>query len=102
MTDKRADGYILLDDFDSEIWIGGLDDKDRVEKILGMEFGTLYFNEISQIPYSSVLTGLTLGASLTQTHSVPDWPDLSALTADPGFDRRNPATLMRRTDRFPP
>lgn len=43
----------------SQIWIGGLDDKERVEKILGQEFATLYFNESSQIPWSSVETALT-------------------------------------------
>jgi PBSX family phage terminase large subunit len=43
----------------SSIWIGGLDDKERVEKILGNEYSTVYFNECSQIPYSSVTTALT-------------------------------------------
>lgn len=38
----------------SQIWIAGLDDKERVEKILGAEFSTLYFNESSQIPWGSV------------------------------------------------
>jgi len=38
----------------SEIWLGGLDDKERVEKILGQEFATNFFSEASQIPYSSV------------------------------------------------
>jgi len=38
----------------SEIWIGGLDDKERVEKILGTEYSTLWFNEASQLDYSSV------------------------------------------------
>lgn len=37
----------------SQIWFGGLDDKERTEKILGMEFATIYLNECSQIPYSS-------------------------------------------------
>ena len=37
----------------SEIWFGGLDDKARVEKILGREFVTIYLNEISQIPFES-------------------------------------------------
>jgi len=37
----------------SEIWFGGLDDKERAEKILGMEFVTIYLNECSQIPQSS-------------------------------------------------
>lgn len=43
----------------SQIWLGGLDDKDRVEKILGAEYLTLYFNECSQIPYPSVITALS-------------------------------------------
>lgn len=37
----------------SEIWFGGLDDKDRTEKILGQEFATIYLNEASQITYPS-------------------------------------------------
>lgn len=50
--------YITVGD-NSEIWFCGLDDKERTEKILGMEFVTLFFNECSQIPYQSVLMGLT-------------------------------------------
>jgi len=37
----------------SEIWIGGLDDKDRVEKILGNEYATIFLNEASQISYEA-------------------------------------------------
>ncbi len=43
----------------SEIWLAGLDDKERTEKILGSEYATIYFNEISQISYDSVLTART-------------------------------------------
>lgn len=43
----------------SQVWIGGLDDKDRVEKILGSEYATLYFNESSQIPWASVETAMS-------------------------------------------
>jgi predicted phage terminase large subunit-like protein len=35
----------------SEIWFGGLDDKDRTEKILGNEYVTIMLNECSQIPW---------------------------------------------------
>lgn len=38
----------------SQIWLGGLDDAQRVEKILGLEFCTVYLNESSQIPWESV------------------------------------------------
>lgn len=37
----------------SEIWMGGLDDKERTEKILGTEFASIFLNECSQIPYNS-------------------------------------------------
>lgn len=50
----------------SEIWLLGLDDKDRTEKILGQEFSTMYFNECSQITFSSVETALTRLAQKTK------------------------------------
>lgn len=37
----------------SELWFGGLDDKERTEKILGSEYADIFLNECSQIPYSS-------------------------------------------------
>jgi hypothetical protein len=37
----------------AQIYFGGLDDKERTEKILGMEFATIYLNECSQIPWTS-------------------------------------------------
>lgn len=37
----------------SEIWFGGLDDKQRVEKILGNEYASIFLNECSQIAYDS-------------------------------------------------
>ncbi len=54
----RTEGYFSLDN-ELEIWIGGLDDQERVEKILGKEYATILLNECSQIPYSSVLVALT-------------------------------------------
>ena len=58
LTGPHAEGYFKLPN-GSEIWLAGLDEKERVEKILGMEFATIFFNECSQIPYSSVLAALT-------------------------------------------
>lgn len=57
-TPHVQDGYVDLPG-ESQIWFAGLDDKDRTEKILGMEFATLYFNECSQIPFSSINTAMT-------------------------------------------
>jgi phage terminase large subunit-like protein len=39
----------------SEIWLGGLDEKERTEKILGQEYATVYLNECSQIAESAVI-----------------------------------------------
>ena len=49
------DGVITLWN-KSEIWIGGLGDREQVDKILGHEYVTIYFNEVSQISYSAITT----------------------------------------------
>jgi hypothetical protein len=43
----------------SSIILGGLDDGQRVEKLLGLEFATIYLNESSQIPFQSRNTIVT-------------------------------------------
>lgn len=43
----------------AELWFAGLDDKERTEKILGSEYATLYFNECSQIGWSSIGVAMT-------------------------------------------
>ena len=48
----KTDWYARLDN-DSQIWFGGIDDKERTEKILGQEYVTILLNECSQIPESS-------------------------------------------------
>ena len=58
LRQQRQDGYVELPNA-SQIWFAGLDDQDRVEKVLGLEFATMYFGECSQIPYSSVLVART-------------------------------------------
>lgn len=44
---------------ESEVWFGGLDDKERTEKILGQEHCGIYLNECSQIPWSARNMALT-------------------------------------------
>jgi hypothetical protein len=51
----------------SQIWFGGLDDKERTEKILGQEYVTIYLNECSQIPFSSRETAVTRLAQQVRT-----------------------------------
>lgn len=50
---SKTDWYATFEN-GSQFWFGGLDDKERTEKILGMEFATIYLNECSQIPWGSV------------------------------------------------
>lgn len=57
--------YCLTLSNGSEIWIAGLDDKKRTEKILGKEYSTIFFNECSQISRASVDIALTRLAQLS-------------------------------------
>lgn len=49
---NKSDWFLPLPN-SSEIWLGGIDDKERTEKILGKEFATILLNECSQIPFNS-------------------------------------------------
>ena len=55
---NMSDGYAKLPG-DAVVWFLGLDDKDRMEKVLGMEFCTIYVNEASQIAWAGVQILLT-------------------------------------------
>ncbi|WP_026606967.1 phage terminase large subunit [Methylocapsa acidiphila] len=77
LKEHRQDGYFALPN-GARIWIGGLDDKERVEKILGLEYSTVYLNEASQIPYSSALIALTRLAQL-----VPEVPQRAFFDLNP-------------------
>ncbi len=54
----KSDWYVKFPN-ESEIWFGGLDDKERVDKILGAEYSTVYLNEVSQISWRARNTVLT-------------------------------------------
>jgi len=63
---SKTDWFAALSN-GSEIWLAGLDDKERTEKILGQEFSTILVNEASQITYASrnvLLTRLAQKTSL--------------------------------------
>ena len=54
----------------SQIWIGGIDDKERTEQILGNEYSSIYANECSQISYEAIailMTRLAENSGLTPT-----------------------------------
>lgn len=57
-TENKSSWFITFAN-GSEIWFGGLDDKDRADKILGNEYATMFFNECSQLSFDTVETALT-------------------------------------------
>jgi phage terminase large subunit-like protein len=63
---SKSDWYVTLPN-GSEIWFAGLDDKERLEKILGKEYVTIYPNECSQIAWDSIQVLITrLGQKVMQ------------------------------------
>ncbi len=74
---RKTDYYIELEN-GSQIWLAGLDDKDRTEKILGMEFHTVFLNEASQISYNAYTTIKTRLAQL-----IPNVPPMLFVDANP-------------------
>src|SRR5580704_18286361 len=82
LKSHRTEGYFSLEN-GSEIWIGGLDDDDRVEKILGREYATIFLNECSQIPYSSVLIALTRLAQVAHNLKQAAYYDLNPTNQRP-------------------
>ena len=50
--ENKSDWFLQFDN-GSQIWIAGTDDKERIEKILGSEWDTIYMNEASQMAYNT-------------------------------------------------
>jgi len=61
----------------SEIWFCGLDDKERTEKVLGNEYVTIYFNEVSQIPWASRVLAISRLAMKVKGLSLKAYYDLN-------------------------
>lgn len=73
----------------SEIWFGGLDDKERTEKILGQEYVTIYLNESSQIPWTSV--GMAITRLAQQVEQIIDGKPAGKLTPRMYYDCNPPS-----------
>ncbi|MDA3939808.1 MAG: phage terminase large subunit [Spirochaetia bacterium] len=64
--ENKSDWFIQFPN-GSQVWIAGTDDKERIEKILGSEWDTIYLNEASQLPFSTyelIKTRLNPGAGI--------------------------------------
>ena len=89
----KTDFYVELPN-GSQIWIAGLDDKERVEKILGQEYATLYFNESSQIPWGSVETAMSrLAQKVELAPEIADATGREFLTLKAYMDCNPPSKL---------
>jgi len=85
---SKTDWYAEFDN-GSQVWFGGLDDKDRTEKILGMEFVTIYLNEASQIPKGSRDIAVTRLAQLV--NQMVDGKDAGPLKPRMFYDENPPS-----------
>lgn len=107
MTQNKTDGVFVLPN-GSELWFDGLDEADRVEKILGTEFATILFNEASQIPYSTYQTVRLRcaqvcedvdGGVLSQRIYIDENPPSKAhWTYSLFFDKKDPDTKRKLQD----
>jgi hypothetical protein len=52
---NKTDWYVSFFN-GSTIWFGGMDDGKRIDKCLGREYSTIFFNEASEMGYGSVTT----------------------------------------------
>jgi PBSX family phage terminase large subunit len=64
---NKSDWILSFINNGSEIWLSGLDDKERADKVLGLEFSGEFFNEVSEMTYKSYLTATT---RLSQNNSL--------------------------------
>jgi PBSX family phage terminase large subunit len=79
----------------SEIWIGGLGDREQADKILGHEYNTIYFNEISQLSYAAVTTAYSRLAM-----RVPGCRNLFLYDCNPGSPLHWAYTIFIRKKTF--
>ncbi|WP_051955434.1 phage terminase large subunit [Beijerinckia mobilis] len=98
VVEHRQEGYFQFRN-GSQIWIGGLDNQDRVEKILGLEFVTIFLNEASQIPYSSAIIAFTRLAQVVPELRQRAFVDLNPVgknhwTNKLFIEHRDPVTMV--------
>ena len=67
------DGYYQAPN-GSQLWLAGLKDKARLDKVLGKEFATIYLNEASQITLEAFRVVQTRLAQRSRTRTASDSP----------------------------
>jgi hypothetical protein len=99
----RTEGYFSLGN-DSEIWLAGLDDQDRVEKILGKEYATIFLNEWAGAAHETMLYNKEAGGTVafTDANVLADYAAVTGFnpgdpTSDQGTDVQDAAAYRRKT-----
>jgi len=94
----KTDWYAKLPN-DAQVWFGGLDDKERTEKVLGQEYVTIYLNECSQIPQASADIAVTrLAQKVVQV--VEGMPEGTLLKPRMFYDENPPSKAHWTYKRF--
>jgi phage terminase large subunit-like protein len=102
LKEHRQDGFFELPN-GARIWIGGLDDKERVEKILGLEYVSIFLNEASQIPYASALVAFTRLAQTIDDVAQRAYVDLNPVAKSHWThllfgEKRDPISMQKLAD----
>ncbi len=102
LKEHRQDGFFELPN-GARIWVGGLDDKERVEKILGLEYVSIFLNEASQIPYASALVAFTRLAQTIENVAQRAYVDLNPVAKSHWTnllfgEKRDPISMQKLAD----
>ncbi len=102
LKEHRSDGFYELKN-GSRLTIGGLDDAGRVEKILGLEYASVFLNEASQISYDSALVAFTRLAQVVPELMQRAYVDLNPTSKTHWTnvlfgEKRDPVSLQRLLD----
>ena len=99
----RTEGYFSLEN-GSEIWIGGLDDQDRVEKILGKEYATIFLNKWAGAAHETMMLAKEAGntatfndAAVLSDYGAATGFEISDPSTDQGTDMQEAAAYRRKT-----
>lgn len=91
-TPHDQDGYVKIHTGHgepSELWFGGLDSQERVDKVLGQEYATIFTDEVSEVEHEAILT---LRTRLAQKALIAHGPRKGEPLRLKGFYSLNPTS----------
>lgn len=94
---NKSEGLIKLPAYESEIWLSGLDSQERMDKILGAEFATIFLNEASEVEYGTVEV---LETRLAQNVKIAEGPLAGRLLRQKMYVDLNPGSKRHWTHKM--